>query len=328
MKDIIVQVNENIQKYNLLKAGDRVLLGVSGGPDSVMLLLALNELKQKLGIEIFVAHVNHMIRKEAGQDEMFVRSMCDSMKIECHVLTFDVLCEAKRLKISTEECGRNIRYEFFNKLVKDLSLNKIAVAHNLGDNAETILMNMIRGAGLSGICGMEFCNNNIIRPMLNIDKRDILEYLDDKQIKYAIDKTNLENDYTRNNIRNRIIPLLEEINPNFLNGIYRMSESLKQDKEAIDKFVGDEAKTITLQKKNDEIVIDIKAFDLKQDAIKLRIIRYLLNELLGTLQGIEKIHVEDICKLLSKKVTRKKYILGNKFTVEILRGKKAKICKN
>ncbi|MBR5227735.1 MAG: tRNA lysidine(34) synthetase TilS [Clostridia bacterium] len=328
MKDIIKQVNDNIQKYNLLNAGDKVLLGVSGGPDSIMLLLALNELKEKLKIDIVVAHVNHMIRKEAIQDEILVRKTCDLMNIECHVLKADVLNEAKTLKISTEECGRNIRYEFFAKIVKDFGLNKIAVAHNLGDNAETILMNMIRGTGLSGICGMEYCNNNIIRPLLNVDKRDILEYLNSKQIEYAIDRTNMENDYTRNNIRNRIIPLLEEINPNFLNGIYRMAEGLKQDKKVIEDLVCKETEMVTLKKTNMEIILDIKAFETKPAEIKQRMIRYLLNELLGSLQGIEKIHVEDICTLISKKITGKKFILGNKFTVEILRGKKAKICKN
>lgn len=327
MQDIISKIENNITKYNLIVPKDKIIVGVSGGPDSIMLFTALLQLKQKYDFNFIVAHVNHMIREEAGIDENLVREICVKNGIEIHVLTIDVLNEAKVQKISTEECGRNIRYEFFNKLLKDTGANKIAVAHNLGDNAETIFMNIIRGTGLSGLTGMDYANGNIIRPMLNIDKKDILEYLEKNNISYAVDKTNLTNDYTRNYIRNELITRLREINPNILNTIDRMKDNLKQDENVLNKYTKTLAEQIILKKGDNELLLDVKVFKMQDKEIKPRIIRYILNELLNTLQGIEQVHVEDICELFNKCVTGKKYIIGNKFYIEVLKNKKAKCVK-
>ena len=140
MQDVILKISNNIEKHHLIEQNDKIIIGVSGGPDSIMLFNALLKLKTKFNFDFIVAHVNHMIREEATYDENLVRQMCIKNGIEIHCLTIDVLNEAKVQKISTEECGRNIRYEFFNKLLSDTNSNKIAVAHNLGDNVETIIM--------------------------------------------------------------------------------------------------------------------------------------------------------------------------------------------
>jgi len=327
MQDIISKIENNIKKYNLIVPKDKIIVGVSGGPDSIMLFTALLQLKPKYDFEFIVAHVNHMIREEAGMDENLVREICAKNGIEIHVLTIDVLNEAKAQKISTEECGRNIRYEFFNKLIKDTGANKIAVAHNLGDNAETIFMNIIRGTGLSGLTGMDYSNGNVIRPMLNIDKKDILGYLDKNNISYAIDKTNYTNDYTRNYIRNELITRLREINPNILNTIDRMKDNLKQDENVLNKYTKTLAEQIILKKEDNELLLNVKLFKMKDEEIKPRIIRYILNELLNTLQGIEQVHIEDICELFNKCITGKKYIIGKKFHKDILKNKKAKCVK-
>lgn len=327
MVDIVEQIKKNIIKYNLIENNDRVVVGASGGPDSMCLLYSLNKLKQELNFEIIVAHVNHCIRQEAKNDENLVRKFCAENNIEIHILTADVLNEAKMLKISTEECGRNVRYEFFSKLTNDTGSQKIAIAHNLGDNAETIIMNMARGAGLDGLSGMEYISGNIIRPMLNIAKEDIIKFLHKEEISYAIDKTNFENNYTRNYIRNVLVPGYNKINPNFLDAMYRMSQILKNDSKILKSITNKLTLDLIISQGQNEIVIDTKKFKALDKEIQPRVVRNILSYILESMQGIDSVHIEDICELLNKSITGKKYIIGNKFLIEVLKNKKAKCVK-
>lgn len=327
MLDLVKKIEQNIKEHNLIASGDGVVLGVSGGPDSMALLYALNALKTKLNFKIYVAHINHGIREEAGYDESLVKAFCDENNIQFFLLKADVLSEAKKHKISTEECGRYIRYDFFNKVLEETQSTKIAVAHNLGDNAETMLLNLIRGAGLNGISGMKYESGNIIRPMLDIPKEDILEFLKEKNVEYAIDKTNFENDYTRNYIRNVLVPNLKEVNPNIMRAMYRMSRALQQDEMVLKKITEDIVKTLIISEKENEILLDVKKFKNIQEELKPRVVIEVLKKLLGTAQGIEQVHITDICKLLNNCITGKKYIIGSKFYVEIVKNKKAKCVK-
>lgn len=327
MLDLVKKIEQNIKEHNLIAQEDGVVIGVSGGPDSMLLLYVLNELKTKLNFKIYVAHINHGIREEAGYDESLVKNFCEKNNIQFFPLHADVLSEAKKHKLSTEECGRCVRYEFFNKVLEETRSKKIAVAHNLGDNAETILLNLIRGAGLNGISGMKYMTGNIIRPMLDISKEDILEFLKEKNLEYAIDKTNFENDYTRNYIRNVIVPNLKEVNPNILSAMYRMSRVLQNDEIALEKITEELVKTIIISKTQNEIVLDVKKFKNVQEELKPRVVIELLTMLLGSAQGIEQVHIMDICKLLNNCITGKKYIIGSKFYVEIVKNRKAKCVK-
>ena len=324
MEKILQQVKNNIYENNLIEDNDVIVLGVSGGPDSIFLLHALDVLKpiikQEKGIsyELHVAHVNHMIRKEAGLDQEVARQAAKKTNATFHLLETDVVKEAKRLKIGTEECGRNIRYDFFEQVRKTVNATKIAVAHNVGDNAETILLNVLRGAGIQGLSGIEFKNNNIIRPILNVAKEDIIEYLESKNIGYTIDKTNFENDYTRNKIRNDlIVKIQKEYNPNIINTLNRMSVINKLDEKIIENTVKEKYEELNVIKEKDKIVLDIRKFNKLELGIKYRIIRKILEELLGDLRHIEMIHVKDICRLLENNITNKQYILGNKYKVVI-----------
>lgn len=327
MLDLVKKIEQNIKEHNLIAQEDGVVIGVSGGPDSMLLLYALNELKTKLNFKIYVAHINHGIREEAGYDESLVKNFCEENNIQFFHLHADVLSEAKKHKLSTEECGRCVRYEFFNKVLEETRSKKIAVAHNLGDNAETILLNLIRGAGLNGISGMKYMTGNIIRPMLDISKEDILEFLKEKKLEYAIDKTNFENDYTRNYIRNVIVPNLKEVNPNILSAMYRMSRVLQNDEIALEKITEELVKTIIISKTQNEIVLDVKKFKNVQEELKPRVVIEIITMLLGSAQGIEQVHIMDICRLLNNCITGKKYIIGSKFYVEIVKNRKAKCVK-
>ena len=335
MNKLLEQVKNNIYTYGLIEDEDSIVIGLSGGPDSMFLMHILATLKPIIEKEkgvtyrLHAAHVNHKIREEAGYDENLAMEYATALGVPFHVLAIDVEAEAKRLKIGTEECGRNIRYDFFNKVKAELNATKIAVAHNAGDNAETIMLNFLRGAGLQGLSGMEYISKDIIRPILDIDKKDILEYLDENKIPYAIDKTNLENEYTRNKVRNDLLKKIEkEFNPNIITTLNRMAKINKQDNEIILNAVKTAYNNLGVKKENNKIIIDTRKFNEYSDAMKYRLVRQILTELLGNVQNIEMVHVKDTCKLIESNITGKQYILGNKYKVVIIKKNTAVFMKN
>ncbi len=229
---MICKVRNTISKYNMLQKGDRVVVALSGGSDSMVLLDILQRLSDEYSLNLCVAHVNHQLRgEESLRDEMFVRAYCKEKGIECHVLQCDVAASRKNGE-SVEEAGRRIRYDFFNSIAPDV---KIATAHNLSDNAETLIFNMTRGSGLKGLCSIPACRGNIIRPLLFVSKSDILDYCKENNLSFVTDSTNAMDCYTRNKIRHNIIPVLEEINPSFLQSVERLVLSLNEDEAYLEK---------------------------------------------------------------------------------------------
>ena len=307
---MINKVLETIKKYNLILNGDRIVLGVSGGPDSICMLDILNEIKNKkiINFNVVVAHINHMIRDEAIEDEEYVKKYCEKNEIECYIKRANVLDIAKNKKIGTEEAGRNVRYEFFEEIYKKTKSNKIGVAHNKNDKIETIIMNIFRGSGISGLKGISAVRDNkIIRPLIECNRNEIEEYCSNKNLNPRIDKTNFENEYTRNKIRNIVIPYIkEEFNPNIVETINRLSELITEEDNYIEKETEINYKKILMLKENDKIILNLKEFNVLPNVIKSRIILNASKELLGSSQGIEKIHIKDIIKLCSNNI-------GNKF---------------
>ncbi len=310
------KVLKTIQKYNLIRNGDSIVIGVSGGPDSMTLLNVLINLKQKLGIsKIVVATVNHMIREEAEEETKFVENFCESHGIEFYLKKVDVQEEAKSKKISTELAGRNARYDFFEEVLKKTGSNKIATAHNSNDNAETVLMNLLRGSGVSGLKGIEkIRDGKFIRPIIECKRSEIEQYCLENKLNPRYDKTNNENTYTRNKIRNMLIPYIEEnFNPNIVDSLNRLSTIATKEDEYIHKIVENSFKNIviTADMGKKEIILDLKKFNELDEVIKSRLILYTINEILGTSQGIEKIHIEDIIKLCGNNIGNK-YLMPNK----------------
>ena len=200
---VFEKVLSTINKHNLIESGDKIVIGISGGPDSVCLLHILSRLKDKLDIELYAAHLNHQIRGiEAQKDALYVSDICDKMGITYFLKSIDVpkYCEDNNLSI--EEGARKLRYEMFDEIKQKTKSNKIAVGHNLNDQAETILMRIMRGTGLQGLRGIEYARENgVIRPLLDIERKDIEEYCEVHNLNPRIDESNLENIYTRNKIR-------------------------------------------------------------------------------------------------------------------------------
>ncbi len=227
MKQILKEVLEIIESNNLIQDGDKIICGVSGGPDSMCLLDILRTLKEKrlIDFNIIIAHINHMIREEAEADENFVREYAKKYNIPFYSKKINVIQISKEKKIGTEEAGRNVRYEYFAEVMQKTGGTKIATAHTKCDNAETVLMNIIRGAGLTGLCGIQAKRDEIfIRPLINIKRNEIEKYCEENNLNPRIDITNKETIYTRNKVRNILIPLLEkEFSPNIIETLDRLS---------------------------------------------------------------------------------------------------------
>lgn len=331
---ILTKVRNNILENNLIENNDVIVMGLSGGPDSVFLLYSLNYLKEifrtKYNIEyaVIVCHVNHMIRKEAKDDELLAKKYAEKLGFKFYSLEAEVSKISKEKKISEEECGRDIRYKFFEKILKENNGTKIAVAHNANDNAETVIHNFIRGTGLNGLSGIKFVNGKIIRPLLNIEKKDIVKYLDENNIEYNVDKTNLKNDYTRNKIRNDLIKKIEdEYNPSLVKSINRMSKNISEDINYISYMAKEEYEKIVIKREKDSVVLNINEFKNMNIAIQKRVVLNAINDIIGTVKGIEDKHIEDICDILRKSITGKSFSIGTKFSIQIEKNKRAKLLK-
>lgn len=313
---MIKKVEQTINKYNLIDKNDKIVIGVSGGPDSMCLLNVLYKLKEKLGISIVVAHINHMIREEAEDETRYVENYCLNINVPCFVKRIDVTKKSIDEKIGTEEAGRKARYDFFEEVANQVGANKIATAHNANDNVETILMNIFRGSGSSGLKGIEpIRDGKFIRPLIECERNDIENYCEENKLQPKIDKSNFENVYTRNKIRNIIIPQLkEEFNPNLIQSINKMSALLREENDFIEQYVDDVWKTIFVNKENNgkEITLDLKKFNNLNRFIKSKIILLAIKKVTGSTQGIEKIHVDDIVKLCEKNIGNK-YLTPNKY---------------
>lgn len=308
------KVLKTIEKYNLIKNRDKIVLAVSGGPDSISMLNILNNFKKEkiLNFDFCVAHVNHMIRKEAKEDELFVKAYCEKNDISFYSKSIDVKKLANNNKIGTEEAGRNARYEFFDEILRKTNSDRIAIAHNKNDKAETIIMNILRGSGISGLKGIEAKRGKYIRPLIECERFEIEKYCEEKNLKPRIDKTNFENIYTRNKIRNVVIPYIEkEFNPNIIETLNRLSEVVSDEENYIEKVVLNKFKEILINARENEIVLDLKEFNNEEKVIKSRIVLYTITRLFGTTKEIAKVHIDDIIKLCSNNIGNK-YLTPNK----------------
>ena len=217
-----------LKKYNMLEKGGTVVVGLSGGADSVCLTHALWSIKDELDLTLVAAHVNHGIRGgEAQRDEDFCKAFCEKYGIEFKVLKADIPALSQQQGLGEEECGRKVRYEFFSSLAGENG--KIATAHNLNDNAETLLFNLTRGTALKGAGGIPPVRDNIIRPLILTPREEIERYCADNSLSFITDSTNLKNEYTRNKIRNIIIPQLKEINSDAVSALAGFCEYARED---------------------------------------------------------------------------------------------------
>lgn len=254
-----------IERYQMLTLGATVIVAFSGGADSIALLSFLNSIKNDYNIKLIAAHVNHGIRgKEANDDEDFVKRYCKKIAVQLKVLHADIPSISKQTGESVEECGRRIRYEFFESIDKNAL---VATAHTQSDNAETVLFNLTRGTALKGLCGIPAMRSNIIRPLIECSRRDIEDYCKRKELDFVTDSTNSEIQYSRNRIRHNVIAQLEQINPAFTDAVGRCVLSIKQDDELLTSLAD-----IAKKKAEIENGFDANLISLEHIAIRKRVL--------------------------------------------------------
>jgi len=298
---LICKVLNTIRENLMFDTNDKVIVAVSGGPDSICLLRVLYELKDELKIEIVAAHLNHNLRgKAADEDEEYVRQFCSDLKLNFFSKKVDVNKISKQRGISSEMAGREARYEFFQELKQQIGANKIAIAHNANDQAETILMRIMRGTGSDGLIGIRPVRDNIyVRPLINIKREDIEGYCKDNELNPRIDKTNLQNIYRRNKVRLELIPYIKDnFNSDIVMTLNRLSDTVKVDYEYMEKISLEKYK-LYCKEKEKKVTIYKEGF-LEQEAIITRIIRKALSHVTGSTYNFERKHILDIMKLQKK----------------------------
>lgn len=304
------KVLETILQENLIQEGDIIAVACSGGTDSMALLHKLNSLKNDLKCEIIAVTIDHSIRLNGERDAKFVENYCENNNIRCYKFKVDVPKLARQKQLSLESAGRQARYGIFDALVSKGIANKIALAHHSQDQAETILLHLFRGAGLSGVRGMEYKKDKYyIRPLLNTSKNAILNYINENEIPYVTDETNEDSEYTRNYLRNEIFPLLIKKWPNITTQLINFSKSVIEDDNYINKNLNDGAVII-----DDKIAKIPLSYFLYDDALINRIIFKALHGI-GINVDIERKHIDAIKSLAKSKDNGKKINLPLGVTV-------------
>jgi tRNA(Ile)-lysidine synthase len=272
MKATEQKVLSFIKENELLLVGEKILVALSGGPDSVFLLHFLNKFKRKFKVEIGAAHINHKLRgSDSERDELFCNAICDELSIPFYVLRTDVKSYSKKNKLSIELAARKIRYDFFAKISNQNNYNKIVTAHNADDNVETVLLNLVKGAGIKGISGIPIKRDNIIRPILSLPKKEILDYLEENKFEYRIDQSNLSNDFERNFLRNKVVPLLKEnLNPSLTKAILNTSINLQNLILGLDDY-SEKIKLNLVSKKNKSLIIPIETLKINDFVVSFLI---------------------------------------------------------
>ena len=321
-KLLLSQIKENISAYDLVKPGFHVIVGISGGADSVCLLKSITELREEFGLSITAVHVNHMLRgSESDLDEYFVSSLCEEMKVPLRSYQVDVGKVSRASGVSLEEAGRDVRYEIFFRLRDEICADVIAVAHHMDDNAETVLMNIIRGCGLDGLSGMDFKNHSVIRPLLNITRQEILAYLSDHSLAYRTDSSNLSNDFFRNKVRNKLFPYIrEQFSSEPVRLLNRLSMLARTDSDYLNEVALNAYHAAHRTDEEGNILFDVPYLLEKGVAISRRLIRFAWENLTGCMKGLELVHIEQISALIKQNVTGKSICLPKEITARISYG--------
>lgn len=303
---VIKKIENTIIGKALIQKGDRVLVAFSGGADSVCLLYSLKALEEKLGFKTFAAHLNHNLRgEEADYDEEFSKEFCKKIGVECVTLKSDVKEYAKKHSISEELAGRELRYSFFFDVMREKNINKLATGHHRDDQAETVLMHLIRGSGIDGLSGIRHKRENTIRPLLDVTKQEILDFCETESLEFCTDLTNFEADYNRNKIRLELLPKIREFNPSVSKTLANTSKILADEADFLEQIANDEKNRIT-----DNNSCKISELLSVHPAIRRRVVRKMIEELKSTKKDISADYTEKILAMAESNTTGKSINLG------------------
>lgn len=293
------KVHSFIQQHHMIQNGDFIAVGVSGGADSVCLLLLLCGLRQEYGLILKAVHVNHGIRSEAGKDQKFVEKLCQKLQVPWITFAEDVQGTARRKSISLEEAGRLVRYRCFRAVLEQHGGGKIAVAHHQNDQAETVLYRMARGTGIQGLKGMEPVRGDVIRPLLCLSKAEILDYLKEKNQSWMEDLSNEDNTYARNKIRNQVIPVLTQVNSKAVEHIFSLSQEIEEWSRYLDELLS-EAWTSCVKQDEKGCRIDLGKFLKQAEPVRRLLAKQAIEKTVQKKKDIEKVHIQSLCDLAFK----------------------------
>ena len=315
------KVIEYIKENEIIKQGDKILVALSGGPDSVCLLHILHRLKEPFNLKLGAIHINHMLRgEEADNDEKYIIKLCDELGINHYVKRIDIEYVARDTNVSLEVAGRNERYKAFEEIKEKYEYNKIAVAHNANDQAETVLMRIMRGTGLEGLTGIKAKRaDGIIRPILCLNREEIEEYCEKNNLNPRIDASNYERTYIRNKVRLDILPYMKEnFNKDIIDTLNRMTLLLQKDNEFIEEY-SNKCYNIYCENYGEKIKVSKNLFEKEMDSIITRVLIRVFKEISNSYQNFEMKHIYEVVNL-AKKSTGKKLNLTNKIICENLYG--------
>ena len=296
--DLPSKIRRTIERYRMIDMGMRVVVGVSGGPDSTALLHILNILKDELDFRIATAHLDHALRPESGADADFVAETAKRLGIEFRVKRMNILALAEELDISVEEAGRRARYQFLEETRMACQADVIATGHHRDDEVETFFLRIFRGSSIKGLCGIPPVRGLIIRPLINISRSEILDFIKQQEIPYRIDKTNLEADSDRNFIRNRILPVIESRFPHFRAPLKRTIELIKVEDSFLEREV---TKIYADSVTHDATTLTMKIAQLRNlpEALILRLILRALHDFFGAEIRWRQSHLKAVTAMMS-----------------------------
>lgn len=299
--DLLATVRQTLVKYHMLATGDRVLVGVSGGPDSMVLLHLLNRLAPIMKISLGVAHLNHCLRGvSADQDAEAVQRAATRLQLPCHMGKAHVTRVQQRLKISLEEAARRVRYAFFRKTMNQAKYNKLALGHHLDDNAEQMLMALLRGAGPRGLSGIApIRQNRFVRPLIHVRRSQIEAYACKEGIVWVSDASNQDPRFVRNRIRHRLLPLLaSDYNPSIKKQLSQLADVMRTEEDWIDELITAPYEKTILERGECCLTLSVNTLNLLHPALARRLLRRALLDLTGTLRRIGFAHIQTILHLI------------------------------
>jgi tRNA(Ile)-lysidine synthase len=299
MEPLLQQVQQTIQDYQMFESGHTLLVAVSGGPDSMALLHTLWRLRETLALKLFAAHLNHQMRAGATQDAQFVAASARDLGIRCICETIDVPMYQRHHKLSPEDAARRVRYAFLRATAARLGADRIAVGHTAEDQAETVLLHLLRGSGLRGLCGIPPVREPIIRPLIRVHRRDILDYLRAHRLPYREDPSNHQRRYTRNRIRLDLLPTLQQhYNPRLVEALCTTAQLLADDEATLQTEARQRFLSARLPAVPEQVRLQIDALTSLPPTLQRRVLREALAEVMGGLQGVTHSHIAAIMALL------------------------------
>lgn len=298
---LIHKVSRTINENKMLDRGSRILTGISGGPDSVALLYLLSAIGLENDYHIGVAHINHGLRGESADlDAVFVETLAKKLNVPYYAIKVDLFAIRKKTGTCLEEAGREVRYAFFHETADQYGFDKIAVGHHLEDDAELILMNIIRGSGPTGMAGIPPVRGRVVRPLIHCRRKEILSFLKSRNINYVHDETNANTLFQRNHIRHCLIPALEHYNPRIVENLHRMGRLAGCENEWTEHLVSPVFDAVVSERKAGCLMLDIQKLTPHHLAVKRRILRKVILEVKGNLRRIGTIHIDAVAELMEK----------------------------